>query len=135
LAPPVVPPPHFGNAPNATPNGAPGFQAPLTALNNLPQGPVIGGQYAQASAAGDPFMTYRAPQYRTPLTGDQAYEQMGLQLLSRYGMSGPEYNFLPNRSTFLSEPAPKRYGEGSTLPKPQTPGEAASAVYNSMRIR
>lgn len=136
LAPPPPSEPHFGNNPAATPNGVPGFQAPLTALNNMPRGPVIGGQYAQATAAGDPYMQHRAPQYRTPLTGDPAYEQMGLGLLSRYGMSGGEHNFLPNRSAFEAVEAAKRYGQGSTVPTetPQTEAEkAAAAVYASLR--
>jgi hypothetical protein len=134
-APPAASP-HYGTAPGATPNGAPGFQAMPVAVNNLPRGPAIGGQYAQATAAGDPFMSYKAPQYRTPLGGDQAYDQMGLDLLSRYGMAGGEHNFLPNRSTFAAVEAAKRYGEGSTIPttKPQTEAEkAAAAVYASMR--
>lgn len=137
LAPPPPAVPTFGNNPAATPDGAPGFQSPLTALNNVPRGPVIGGQFAQATAKNDPFMRYQAPQYRAPLMGDQGYEQMGLHLLSRYGMSGGEHDFLPNRSTFLSEAAPKRYGEGSVLPSATatTPQEDASAVYNSMRVR
>jgi hypothetical protein len=137
LAPPPAAVPTFGNNPAATPDGAPGFQSPLTALNNVPRGPVIGGQFAQATAKNDPYMQHRAPQYRTPLMGDQGYEQMGLRLLSRYGMSGPEHDFLPNRSTFLSETAPKRYGEGSVLPSATatTPEQDASAVYNSMRVR
>lgn len=136
LAPPPPSVPHFGNNPNATPNGVPGFQSPLTAVNNLPRGPTIGGHYAQATAAGDPFMQYRAPQYRTPLSGDQAYDQMGLGLLSRYGMNGGEHNFLPNRSTFEAVEAAKRYGQGSTVPgaTPQTEAEkAAAAVYTNLR--
>lgn len=133
LAPPPAVPTH-GNAPNATPDGAPGFQQMPVAVNNLPRGPAIGGQYAQATAAGDPFMQYRAPVYSTPLTGDQAYEQQGLGLLSRYGMAGGEHNFLPNRSTFEAVEAAKRYGPGSTVPKPQTEAEkAAAAVYASLR--
>jgi hypothetical protein len=132
LAPPPPAVPTFGSNPAATPDGAPGFQSPLTAVNNLPRGPAIGGQYAQATAAGDPFQQYRAPQYRTPLGGDQGYDQMGLGLLSRYGMSGGEHNFLPNRSTFAAVDAAKRYGQGSTVP--QTDAEkAAAAVYASLR--
>jgi hypothetical protein len=137
LAPPPPAVPTFGNNPVATPDGAPGFQQAATAVNNLPRGPAIGGQYAQATAAGDPFRQYNAPQYRTPLTGDPAYEQMGLGLLSRYGMNpAGEHNFLPNRSTFAAVDAAKRYGAGSTVPatNPQTDAEkAAAAVYASMR--
>lgn len=136
LAPPPPAEPTFGSNPAATPDGAPGFQQMSTAVNNLPRGPVIGGQYAQATAAGDPFMRYNAPQYRTPLTGDPAYDQMGLGLLSRYGMTGGEHNFLPNRSTFAAVEAAKRYGAGSTLPTatPQTEAEkAAAAVYANLR--
>jgi hypothetical protein len=141
LAPPPQAVPTFGTNPAATPDGAPGFQSPLTAVNNLPRGPAIGGQYAQATAAGDPFMRYRAPQYRTPPSGDlsdqaslggSAYDQMGLGLLSRYGMGGGEHNFLPNRSTFAAVEAAKRYGQGSTVP--QTEAEkAAAAVYATLR--
>jgi hypothetical protein len=136
LAPPPPSVPHFGNNPNATPNGVPGFQQMPTAVNNLPRGPVIGGQYAQATAAGDPFTQYQAPQYRTPLSGDPAYDQMGLGLLSRYGMNGGEHNFLPNRSTFQAVEAAKRYGAGSGIPTatPQTDAEkAAAGVYATLR--
>jgi hypothetical protein len=130
LAPPPPAVPTFGNNPAATPDGAPGFQQAMTAVNNLPRGPAIGGQYAQATSAGDPFRQYRAPQYQTPLTGDPAYEQQGLGLLSRYGMSGGEHDFLPNRSTFQAVEAAKRYGQGST----QTDAEkAAAAVYATLR--
>lgn len=137
LAPPPSAVPTFGNNPAATPDGAPGFQQAATAVNNLPRGPVIGGHYARATAAGDPFMKYTAPQYPTPLTGDPAYQQMGLDLLSRYGMNpGGEHNFLPNRSTFEAVEAAKRYGAGSGIPtaRPQTEAEkAASAVYTTLR--
>lgn len=135
LPPPPAVPTH-GNAPNARPDGAPGFQQMPVAVNNLPRGPAIGGQYAQATAAGDPFMQYRAPVYGTPLTGDQAYQQQGLDLLSRYGMKGGEHNYLPNRSTFEAVEAAKRYGPGSTVPTttPQTEAEkAAAAVYARLR--
>jgi len=101
-----------------------------TAVNNLPRGPTIGGQYPMATAQGDPFQQYRPVQYQTPLYGDPAYEQQGLGLLSRYGMTGGEHDFLPNRSTFAAVDAAKRYGQGST---PTDAEKAAAAVYATLR--
>lgn len=133
LAPPPPSVPNFGTAPNATPDGAPGFQAPATALNNLPRGPVIGGQYAHATASGDPFMSYTPTQYRAPLTGDQAYEQMGLKLLSRYaqGADAKEHNYFPNRSTFEAGPAPNKYGYEDNTSKTEV-GKGVRDIYNFM---
>lgn len=132
LAPPPPVTVTFGNNPAATPDGAPGFQQAATAVNNMPRGPAIGGQFAQATAAGDPFMQYRAPQYQTPLSGDMAYDQMGLDFLSRYGMKGGEHNFLPNRAAFEAIEAARRYGPGGNPPL-TAEQKAAQAVYSSLR--
>lgn len=125
--PPVLPPapdqglaslptpaaPSYGSAPQATPDGAPGYQMPSALSYSLPGGPTIGGAYARASAAGDPFMAYRPPVYREPPTGDQAYEQMGLRTLARYaqGTGAKEANYFPNRSRFLLGPTPDKFSD------------------------
>jgi hypothetical protein len=132
LAPPPPAVPTFGSNPAATPDGAPGFQQAATAVNNMPRGPAIGGQFAQATAAGDPFMQYRAPQYPTPLSGDTAYDQMGLDFLARYGMKGGEHNFLPNRAAFEAIEAARRYGPGGNPPL-TAEQKQAQAVYTSLR--
>lgn len=94
----VIPP-----QPNMTPGTperpTPGWQGPERRYNDLPTGPSLVQNTAVATSGRDPYMAYLAPVYRPVKTGDAAYDEMGLDLLARYGF-GAEHNFFPNRDGF-----------------------------------
>lgn len=77
----------------------PGWQGPERRYNDLPTGPSLVQNVAVATSGRDPYMAYLAPVYRPVKTGDEAYDEMGLDLLARYGF-GAEHNFFPNRDGF-----------------------------------
>lgn len=77
----------------------PGWQGPERRYNDLPTGPSLVQNTAVATSGRDPYMAYLAPIYRPVKTGDEAYDEMGLDLLARYGF-GAEHNFFPNRDGF-----------------------------------
>lgn len=77
----------------------PGWQGPERRYNDVPTGPSLVGNTAVATSGRDPYMEYLAPVYRPVTTGDKAYDEMGLDLLARYGF-GAEHNYFPNRDGF-----------------------------------
>lgn len=88
---------------NMTPGTAerptPGWQAPERRYNDLPTGPAIAMATPRATSGRDPYMEYLAPVYRPVTQGDAAYDQMGLDLMARYGF-GAEHQFFPNSGNF-----------------------------------
>jgi hypothetical protein len=77
----------------------PGWQPPERRYNDLPTGPSMVNATPIATSGRDPYMEYLAPVYRAAKTGEEAYDEMGLDLMARYGF-GAEHNFFPNREKF-----------------------------------
>lgn len=103
----VVPP-----TPNRGDPNAPGWQGPEKKFNDVPTGPSLVNYAAQTSAYDDPMLNYLKPVYSTPTTDQkELYDQIGLDLMSRYGMDpNGEHNFFPNRTEFnVPTTAPAKY--------------------------
>lgn len=96
---PQIVPPQQNMTPAEPGRPTPGWQGPERRYNDLPTGPALVNAVPIATSGRDPYMEYLAPVYRPVTTGDAAYDQMGLDLMARYGF-GAEHDFFPNRSGF-----------------------------------
>lgn len=99
LAPPPPPPPQQNMTPAEPGRPTPGWQGPERRYNDVPTGPSLVQATPQATSGRDPYMEYLAPVYRPVTKGDEAYDQMGLDLMARYGF-GAEHQWFPNQSGF-----------------------------------
>lgn len=99
----LSPPPPQAPQQNMTPaepgRPTPGWQPPERRYNDMPTGPSLVQATPQATSGRDPYMEYLAPVYRPAAKGDEAYDQMGLDLMARYGF-GAEHDFFPNPGNF-----------------------------------
>lgn len=99
----LAPPPPAAPQQNMTPSGpgfqTPGWQGPERRYNDVPTGPSLVQATPQATSGRDPYMEYLAPVYRPVTTGTEAYDQMGLDLMSRYGF-GAEHSWFPNSGDY-----------------------------------
>lgn len=104
---PPAPTPNVSPRPNRGPENAPGWQGPETRYNDLPTGPSLVSYAPQTSAYDDPLNNYLKPIYKTASTGSQMYDEMGLDLLARYGMDpNGEHLYFPNRGSFAAPGSP-----------------------------
>jgi hypothetical protein len=92
-------PPQQNMTPATPGRPTPGWQPPERRYNDVPTGPSLVQAAPLATSGRDPYLEYLAPVYRPVAHGDEAYDQMGLDLMARYGF-GSEHNFFPNRGNF-----------------------------------